>query len=41
MKYVKMLRLAVVATALMAFVGAGSASATVLCKTNTNPCSSK
>lgn len=42
MKYVRMLGLAVVAAmALMAFVGAGSASATVLCKTNTNPCTSK
>ena len=42
MRYVKMLGLAAVAAmALMAFVVAGSASATVLCKTNTNPCSSK
>lgn len=42
MKYVKMLGLAAVAAAaLMAFVGAGSASATVLCKTATNPCTSK
>jgi len=39
MKYVKMLGLAAVAAAaLMAFVGAGTASATVLCSTNTNPC---
>jgi hypothetical protein len=39
MKYVKMLGLAAVAAmALMAFVGAGSASATVLCKTTTTPC---
>jgi hypothetical protein len=39
MKYVKMLGLAAVAAmALMAFVGAGSASATVLCSTNTSPC---
>jgi hypothetical protein len=36
MKYVKMLGLAAAAAmALMAFIGAGSASATVLCKTNT------
>jgi hypothetical protein len=42
MKYVKILGLAVMAAmALMAFTGAGSASATVLCKTNTNPCNSK
>jgi len=42
MKYLKMLYLAAVAAvALMAFVGAGTASATVLCQTNTNPCSSK
>jgi hypothetical protein len=42
MKHLKMLGLAAVAaTALMAFAGASSASATVLCKTNTNPCSSK
>lgn len=42
MKYLKMLGFAAVAAmALMAFAGAGSASATVLCKTNTNPCSSK
>jgi hypothetical protein len=42
MKYLKMLGLAAVAAmALMAFVAAGTASATVLCKTNTNPCSSK
>ncbi|MGN6276334.1 MAG: hypothetical protein ACTHNP_10480 [Solirubrobacterales bacterium] len=41
MKYVKMLGLAAVAAmALMAIVGAGSASATVLCKNNTSsPCS--
>lgn len=39
MKYVKMLGLAAVAAAaLMAFVGAGSASATELCSTNTSPC---
>jgi hypothetical protein len=39
MKYVKMLGLAAVAAmALMAFLGASSASATVLCKTNTDPC---
>jgi hypothetical protein len=39
MKYVKMLGLAAVAAmALMAFLGASSASATVLCKTATNPC---
>jgi hypothetical protein len=36
MKYVKMLGLA--AAAVMAVVGAGTASATVLCKTNTTPC---
>jgi len=40
MKYLKMLGLAVTAAvALMAFVGAGSASATELCSSNTNPCS--
>jgi len=38
-KYVKLLGLAVVAAAaLMAFAGAGTASATVLCKTNVIPC---
>jgi hypothetical protein len=37
MKYVKMLGLtAIAATALMAFIGAGTASATVLCKNNLN-----
>lgn len=42
MKYIKMLGLAAVAaSALMAFLGAGSASATVLCKTTTDPCTSK
>lgn len=42
MKYVKMLGLAVMAAmALMAFIGAGTASATVLCKTATNPCTEK
>jgi hypothetical protein len=44
MKYLKMLGLAAVAaTALMAFVGAGTASATVLCKNNLNTesCSEK
>jgi hypothetical protein len=42
MKYVKMLGLAAVAAmALMAFLGASSASATVLCKTATNPCGSE
>ena len=42
MKYLKMLALAALAvSALMAFVVAGSASAAVLCKTATNPCSSK
>jgi hypothetical protein len=41
MKYVKMLGLAAVAAmALMAFAGAGTASASVLCKTATNPCTS-
>lgn len=40
MKYLKMLGLTVVAAAaVMAFAGAGTASATVLCKTNTAPCS--
>jgi hypothetical protein len=40
MKHLKTLGLAVVVvTALTALAGAGSASATVLCKTNTNPCS--
>ena len=39
MKHVKMLGLAAVAAmALTAFLGASSASATVLCKTATNPC---
>lgn len=39
MKYVKMLALAAVAaSALMAIVGAGSASASVLCSTNKSPC---
>jgi hypothetical protein len=39
MKYVKMLGLAAVAAmALMAFFGASSASAAVLCKTNSDPC---
>ena len=42
MKYLKMLGLAALAAmALTAFVGAGSASATVLCKTKTTPCTSK
>jgi hypothetical protein len=42
MKYVKMLGLAAVAAAaLMAFVGASTASATVLCSTTTTPCNSK
>jgi hypothetical protein len=42
MKYIKMLGLAVVAAAaVMAFIGAGTASATVLCKTATNPCTEK
>ena len=44
MKYLKMLGLAAVAAAaLMAFVGAGTASAKegVLCSTTTNPCTSK
>jgi hypothetical protein len=39
MKYLKMLGLvAVAATALMAFLGAGTASATVFCSTNASPC---
>jgi hypothetical protein len=39
MKYLKMLGLTVAAAAVvMAFAGAGTASATVLCKTNTTPC---
>jgi hypothetical protein len=44
MKYLKMLGLAAVAaSALMAFVGAGTAMAEngVVCSTNTNPCNSK
>jgi hypothetical protein len=42
MKYLKTLGLAVVAVAaLMAIAGAGTASATVLCDSNTNPCSAK
>lgn len=41
MKYLKMFGLAVVmATAFVAFSGAGSASATTLCKTATSPCTS-
>ena len=41
MKYLKMLGLAAVAAAaLMAFVGASTASATVLCSTTTTPCNS-
>lgn len=41
MKYLKMLGLAAVAAvALMAIVGVGTASATVLCQTTTTPCSS-
>lgn len=41
MKHLKMLGLAAVAAvALMASVGAGSASAAVLCKTKTDPCNS-
>jgi hypothetical protein len=39
MKHVKMLGLAAVAAlGLMAFIGAGTASATELCSTNTSPC---
>lgn len=39
MKYLKMLGLAAIAAAaLMAFAGAGTASATVLCSTTTSPC---
>jgi|SRR5690349_20600724 len=42
MKYSKMIGLAAIAVvAAMAFIGASSASATVLCKTNTLPCSSR
>jgi len=42
MKYVKMLALAAVAAgALMAFIGAGTASASVFCSTATNPCTSR
>lgn len=42
MKYLKMLGLAVVAAgALAAFAGAGTASATVLCKTTSTPCGEK
>jgi len=42
MKYVKILGLAAIAAAaLMAFIGAGTASATVLCSTTTTPCTSK
>jgi hypothetical protein len=41
MKYLKMLALtAVAAGALMAFIGAGTASATVLCSTTVTPCPS-
>ena len=39
MKHLKMLGLAAIAAlGLLAFVGAGTASATTLCSTNTNPC---
>lgn len=42
MKYLKMLGLAAVAAAaLMSIVGAGTASATVLCQTTSTPCSTK
>jgi len=42
MKYMKMLGLVVVAAmALAAFLGAGSASATVICHTKTSPCPQK
>jgi len=42
MQFVKVIGLAAVAAAaLMAFAGAGTASATVVCSTNTNPCTSK
>jgi hypothetical protein len=42
MKHLKILGLAIgVAAAFMAFVGAGSASAAVLCNTNSTPCGSK
>jgi len=42
MKYLKMFVLAAVAAAaLMAFVGAGTASATVLCHTTSTPCAEK
>jgi hypothetical protein len=41
MKYLKMFGLAAItAAAVMAFAGAGTASATVLCSTTTNPCNS-
>lgn len=40
MKYLKMLGLAALAVASMAFIGVGSASATELCSTTTNPCTS-
>jgi hypothetical protein len=38
MKYLKMLGLAMGVASLMAFMGAGSASATVLCKVASSPC---
>jgi hypothetical protein len=42
MKYIKMLGLAVVAAAaVMAFLGASTASATTVCKTTTTPCGSQ
>jgi hypothetical protein len=42
MKYLKMLGLAVIAAAAVtAFLGAGSASATVLCTENTEPCNTE
>lgn len=40
MKYVKMVLVTAVAAALLVVVGAGTASATVICKTKTSPCSS-
>jgi hypothetical protein len=40
MKYLKGLALVVAAAAVLAVFGAGSASATVVCKTKTSPCSS-
>jgi hypothetical protein len=41
MKHLKIVLAIAAAAALMAFIGAGTASADVICTTNTNPCTSK